>query len=189
MLEVSYGMRVICCLLLLLSFAFPVLAAETPVITGDEAFIHIAPDKPAILRLEEDAASVVVGSPKFASVTMDNPRTLLIMPRAEGATSLTVLNGEGQIVMEKRIIVGGAAEKYVRIRRACTSTMAGCRNSQIYYCPDGCSDISLDNGNEAVPATGTQQIAPSVNPNNPPAIPPISAADLQEPQQALEQPQ
>lgn len=181
-------MRLICSLVLGLFLAFPALA-DSPPIGADDAFIHIAPDKPEILRLSEDAASVVVGSPKYASVTMDNPRTLLIMPRAEGATALTVLNGEGQIVMEKRIIVGAPKEKYVRIRRACNPTAPGCRSSQIYYCPDGCSDISLDGGNQAaVPATGQQQIAP-VNPNNPPPIPPISAADLEEPQPPLEQPQ
>jgi len=86
--------------------------------------------------------------------------------------------------------VGGAADKYVRIRRACTSTMAGCRNSQIYYCPDGCSDISLDSGSQQQASTGEQQVIPmAANPNNPPAIPPINAADLEEPKPPLEQPQ
>lgn len=173
-------MRLICTFLLAL-IAMPVFADAPPTtIGGEEAFVHVAPDKPEIIKLSEDAASVVVGSPKYASVTMDNPRTLLIIPRAEGATALTVLNKDGEIIMEKRIIVGGAEEKYVRIRRACNGNSAGCRPSQIYYCPDGCSDISLDTATvEQTPQTGAQTIVPL---DTPPPIPPISESQLEQPQ-------
>lgn len=172
-------MRLICLLALaLLSFAAPAFAQT-------EGTINVAPDKPEILRLDQEAASVIVGSPKYASVTLDSPTTLLIMPRAQGATSLTVLNKEGEIIMERRLIVGGPQDKYVRIRRACTAEMAGCMPSQLYYCPDGCSEVSL--GEAPVKGPDPQPII--VPMTTPPAIPPIDAADLEDPPEALDRPQ
>lgn len=137
--------------------------------------IAVSPDKPEIVRLESDAASIIVGSPKFASVTLDNPRTMLVIPRAEGATSLTVLNSEGDIILEKSIVVGGPKENYVRIRRACPSNLGGCVSSQTYYCPDGCSDVSLDTPDKAN-TSNNQEIIPL---SSPPAIPPIDSSELE----------
>ncbi len=131
------SMQVICFLALFLMISFGGNAQASDAIA-------VSPDKPEIVKLDADAASIIIGSPKYASVTLDNPRTMLIIPRAEGATSLTVLNADGDIILEKSIIVGGPKDKYVRIRRACPANLSGCVSSQTFYCPDGCSDISLD---------------------------------------------
>lgn len=144
---------------------------------AQETALNVAPDKPEILRLDQEAASVIVGSPKYASVTLDSPTTLLIMPRAQGSTSLTVLNKSGEIIMERRLIVGGPQDNYVRIRRACTASMAGCVPSQLYYCPDGCSEVSL--GDDASRPIGETASAAPIPLTTPPPIPPIDAAELE----------
>lgn len=187
-------MRLICFLtvfgLLALTFYAPAQAQSATTITGGSATLNVAPDKPEILRLDEEASSVIVGSPKYASVTLDSPTTLLIMPRAQGSTSLTVLNKRGEIIMERRLIVGGPQDDYVRIRRACTPSMQGCVPSQLYYCPDGCSDVSL--GDEGSRPIGRQAAATVIPMTTPPPIPPIDASELEvedEPPEALDKPQ
>lgn len=187
-------MRVICFFVILLSSVLSVSApalAQT-VAMAEEEVIQIAPDKPEILKIQQEASSVIVGNPAYASVTMDNPTTLLIIPRAEGTTSLTVLNKKGEIIMERRLNIGGPQDKYVRIRRACTPDMTGCISSSTYYCPDGCTEVSLSTpvsgpagggAGTSIAADGTPVVLPM---DTPPALPagiqPISAADLEKPQ-------
>ena len=177
-------MRLICFLAVLGLLAMPAYAAETATITGGSSTLNVAPDKPEILRLDQEASSVIVGSPKYASVTLDSPTTLLIMPRAQGSTSLTVLNKRGDIIMERRLIVGGPQDNYVRIRRACTPSMQGCVPSQVYYCPDGCSEVSL--GDEGSQPIGQQASATVIPMTTPPPIPPIDASELQADEEAAE---
>lgn len=131
------------------------MAAPAGMAMGSEEdnFIRITPDKTKILRLDEDAASVIVTNPVHASVLLDSPRLLIVMPRVPGSTSFTVLNADGAVITEKTVIVSAMAEqKYVRIRRMCdTGGGAGCVPTAYFYCPDGCYEVL------AVPGGGGQQ--------------------------------
>ena len=178
-------MRVIWSLFLAILIGAATLAyaqSETASVTGD--VISVSPDKPEILRLKEDAASVIVGSPKYASVVLDNPSTLLIVPRAAGSTSLTVLNKKGEIIMERRLIIGATGDKYVRIRRACTPSMGGCEPTSTYYCPDGCHEIGMEGDAKPISQPAPETVIPM---NSPPDIPPIDESQLQSDQQADQQ--
>lgn len=105
--------------------------------------IRITPDKTHIVRLDRNAASVIVANPAHAEIVLDTPRLLVIMPRSPGATSFTVLDAEGEVIMEKNVIVAAAAQpSYVRIRRVCLSQDTNCRPTTYHYCPDGCYDIN-----------------------------------------------
>lgn len=109
----------------------------------DDGTIRITPDTTKIVRLDQDAASVIVANPAHASVVLDSPRLLVVMPRMPGTTSFTVLNGRGEVVMEKNVIVAGTAKpKYVRVRRACRAGDETCVPSAYYYCPDGCYEVT-----------------------------------------------
>ncbi len=175
-------MRVICILLLaILVGAATVSQAQTST-TSD--VISISPDKPQVVHLDQNAASVIVGSPKYASVVLDNPSTLLIVPRAPGSTSLTVLNKKGEIIMERRLIIGATGDKYVRIRRACTPSMGGCEPSSTYYCPDGCHEVGMEGDAKPIPQPAPETVIPM---SSPPEIPPIDAAQLQSDEQAEQQ--
>jgi len=109
----------------------------------DDGIIRITPDATKVVRLEEDASSIVVNNPAIAAVVLDSPRLLVVMPRQPGATSFTVLNGDGETIMEKTVIVTATAKPdYVRIHRACGASDAGCVPYAYYYCPDGCYEVS-----------------------------------------------
>lgn len=109
---------------------------------GADAPLRLTPDRAQTLQLDKDAVSVVVTNPTHASVLLDTPRTLIIMPRTPGSTSFTVLDGKGGIVLQKSIIVATAAEaNYVRIRRMCGPNDNTCVPAAYYYCPDGCYEV------------------------------------------------
>jgi len=107
----------------------------------DDSLIRLTPDRTKLLRLDQDAASVIVTNPAHASVALESQRLLVIMPRAPGTTAFTVLNRDGQVILEKSIIVTAAESKYVRVRRICDGA-EGCVESAFYYCPDGCYEVT-----------------------------------------------
>jgi hypothetical protein len=110
-------------------------------VSGDATAIRLTPDRTKILRLRESAASVIVANPAHASVTLDSPRLLILMPRMPGTTSFTVLNAEGKTLLERNIIVSAAQPRYIRVRRICGSA-SDCAPSNYYYCPDGCFEVT-----------------------------------------------
>jgi hypothetical protein len=109
---------------------------------GADVPLRLTPDRAQTLQLDQDAVSVVVTNPTHASVLLDTPRTLVIMPRTPGSTSFTVLDGKGGIVLQKTVIVAtGAEPNYVRIRRMCSPNDTTCVPAAYYYCPDGCYEV------------------------------------------------
>src|SRR6218665_1510441 len=108
---------------------------------GDTGAIRLSPDRTKVLRLRENAASVVVANPAHASVILDSPKLLILMPREPGTTSFTVMNAEGKVLLERNIIVTGTQRQYVRVRRVCGNAR-DCAPSNYYYCPDGCFEVT-----------------------------------------------
>lgn len=109
--------------------------------------IRITADKPAIISLNEEAASVVVGNPAHATAVLDNAHTLIINPLQPGATSLIVLNEKGQPILEKQLLINPPAKSYMRINRVCNAaTGSNCQATSMYYCAEGCYEMILPEG-------------------------------------------
>lgn len=108
----------------------------------DPDAIRLTPDRVKILKLKKDAVSVVVTNPAHAVALLDSPRTVILMPRTPGTTSLVILDRNGEALLERNIIVSAAQNKYVRIRRVCPDNARGCAPEAYYYCPDGCFEIN-----------------------------------------------
>ncbi len=112
--------------------------------------MRMTQDKSELVKLTSEAASVIVGNPNHINVLLDTPDTLIVVPRAAGASHFTVMGKDGSIVMQRHVIVGAAKEKYVRIRRSCNATNAGSANCQAistYFCPDSCHEVQENTGN------------------------------------------
>lgn len=113
-------------------------------VKGDEP-LRLNLDTTKVIKLDRDAASVVVTNPNNVRVLLDTPRLLLVMPRTPGSTTLMVLDNNGDTILEKTVIVdSGAKSKYVRIRRMCGQAGSGpdCVPTSYFYCPDGCYEVS-----------------------------------------------
>lgn len=115
--------------------------------------LRLTPDKSELVRLDEDAASVIVGNPLHASVLAESPRLLVVVPKAAGATYFTVLGENGKVLMQRHVIVASPKEDYVRVRKTCMATngaeASDCVPTDVYYCPDMCHNIDTESEKEA----------------------------------------
>lgn len=103
--------------------------------------MNLTQDKSEMIKLDQEAASVVVGNPNHISVLLDTPDTLIVVPRLAGASHFTVIGKDGSILMQRHVIVGAPKEKYVRIRRSCNSDDRNCQATSTYFCPDTCHEV------------------------------------------------
>ena len=119
----------------------PAVQAEASTSTADYPVMNLSQDKSEMVKLDKDAASVIVGNPNHISVLLDTPNTLVVVPRAQGASHFSVVAEDGSIIMQRHVIVGGAKEQYVRIRRSCGANARNCQETSTYYCPDTCHEV------------------------------------------------
>lgn len=140
-------------LVILTTFSFAVQAEgvmDMPIASAENSddiavthpILRLTQDKSELVHLDKDAASVIVGNPNHISVLLDTPDTLVIVPRATGASHFTVIGKDGGIIMQRHVIVGGPKERYVRVRRSCRANDRGCQPTSVYFCPDMCHEIS-----------------------------------------------
>ncbi len=137
--------------------------------------IALTPDKSELLRLDEEALTVIVGNPLHLSVLADSPKTLILVGRAPGATHFLALDADGEVIMQRHVIVASPKEKYVRIRSTCAAGVDGCQATRVYYCPDMCHEVLINSEGEtstppALPTSGEQQ----------PGVPPAAQQPLQD---------
>jgi hypothetical protein len=112
-------------------------------------------DGPTIIDLNSDAATVIVGNPEHAQVMLDNPRRLLVNAGQPGMTRLMVLDKNGQVILNRNMVVGnggGHNGSMIRIRNACINGGEGCAENRVYYCAEGqrCNTMMMP----TAPATG-----------------------------------
>ena len=123
--------------------------------------MSLTPDKSEIVRLDREAATVIVGNPAHLSILAENTKTLVLVPKAPGATYFTVLDRQSQVVMQRHVVVGKAAAQYMRVRKSCAGSKdANCQTTQVYYCPDMCHEIIMNAVSEQG-ASGQATVDPS----------------------------
>ncbi len=91
--------------------------------------VEVGVDRAATIRLEADAAAVIIGNPLIADVVAHDPRVLILTGRNFGATNIIALDAAGNQIFSTQVIViddssarmtvhrGGARFSYL-----CTST-------------------------------------------------------------------
>lgn len=97
------------------------------------------------LNLNGSAASVIVGNPQVADVTVVDAHTLYVSGRASGVTEIAVLDGLGRTIYQGEVIVSGPASGQVRVWRGAAVTHMACGNT--------CSPSGADASGPTMPAT------------------------------------
>ncbi len=113
--------------------------------------IHLTPDKSELLQLDVDAASVMVGNPNHLNVVAESAKTLVLIPKAPGASHFTVLDQKGHVILQRHVIVASPKENYLRIRRTCNGGDEACQTTSMYYCPGMCFEIAMSNPGQETP--------------------------------------
>ncbi len=167
--------------------------AVTPDLPQAAAYpmIRITPDKLELVHFDQDAVSVLVGNSKHLNVVLDTPRTAVLVPREPGSTSFTALNAKGEIIMERHVIIASPKKDYVRVRRSCANAESGksCQEYSVFFCPDMCHKVAVQQDVDASRVVDVPDIAPSNIGSIPESdIPQVAAQDPNLPPPAPSEP-
>ena len=81
------------------------LAAPMPALAQEGAPINVNVNMARILRISAPAATVIVGNPGIADVTIQDPQTLILTGKSYGQTNLIVLDSRGEPVADTLVEV------------------------------------------------------------------------------------
>ena len=135
--------------------------------------VKLSPDKSKLLRLEQVVAKVIVGNPAHLAVLPSDQNTIVLVGRAPGATAFTALDGKGNIIMQRHVLVAPPQNDYVRIRRTCAaSEQENCQATQVFYCPDTCHNVAINDGEAEDEASDTMEGDGTSGAQSLPTVPP-----------------
>jgi len=126
--------------LLLALAATPTRAADT---------ITVAVDQATISKLPERVATLVIGNPLIADVSVQSSGLLVVTGKGYGATNLIALDRGGAVLAERNIEVVGPRDKVVVVYRGV--------NRETYSCMPICQPrMTLGDGQDYFSQTGQQ---------------------------------
>lgn len=114
-----------------LSFAAGVLlvpAGGLAATADDVIAVHV--DQAKLVRFPDLIATVVIGNPLIADVSMQPGGIVIVTGRGYGATNVIGLNRRGEVLMDRTIQVAGPTDKVVTIYRGI--------NRESYSCTPNC---------------------------------------------------
>lgn len=79
--------------------------APVPALAAEDAPINVNVNMARILRINAAAATVIVGNPGIADVTIQDPQTLILTGKSFGQTNLIVLDTAGNPIADTMIEV------------------------------------------------------------------------------------
>lgn len=92
------------CLLAIVLMACPIAAVPVAAIANDGP-ITVKANMARILRISAPAATVIIGNPGVADVTIQDPQTLVLTGKSYGQTNLIVLDAQGNPIADTLIEV------------------------------------------------------------------------------------
>ncbi len=158
----------------------PVIQADEnklPLDSVTDPALRLTPDKSELIRLDAPAGSVIIGNPLHINIIADSSTTLVVVPRLPGATHFTILGKDGQVLMQRHVIIASPKKDYIRIKRVCSEDSKKCQNTSVLYCPNMCHEIGLNTGEEA---DSSQEEAASGEGGNSASSAPAKLGDEQE---------
>lgn len=81
------------------------LLAPVPALAQDGAPINVNVNMARVLRISSPAATVIVGNPGIADVTIQDPMTLILTGKSYGQTNLIVLDSRGEPIADTMVEV------------------------------------------------------------------------------------
>ncbi len=135
----------------------PPVSPKSAVVPSEESgqethpAMKMMPDKSELVRLPREASSVIIGNQDHIGVVLDTPKLAVVIPRTPGATYFTILDKDGEVIMQRHVIVAAPKKNYVRVRRSCGNAPQGasCQPTSVYFCPDMCHEVGAGSGGNA----------------------------------------
>jgi len=97
------------------ALSFSALADEPT--AGSRADMRVDFDQTAVVRLDRDAKTVLVGNSLIADAQMIDPKTVYVIGRMFGQTNIVALDSTGSEVLNTRVTVGVSNTSVVTLYR------------------------------------------------------------------------
>lgn len=111
-------------------FAGLLLAAgAAPLSQASAQTLNVEIDRSARIGLTGSAASVIVGNPAIADVTVVDANTLFVTGKGYGVTEVVAVDGVGRTIFQGEIVVTGGSTGSVRVWRGAQATEMACAAS------------------------------------------------------------
>ena len=120
--------RVFLCVLLSVMTAAPRAS-----FAGGGVYFDVDIDQARLIRLERDAAQIIVGNPAIADVSAQGSRLLVITGKSYGTTNLIALDARGREIVSARLAVREEDARRVTLYRG--------TSRQSYHCAPDCQRV------------------------------------------------
>ena len=111
--------------------------------------ISVNVDQAKLIRFPERIATIVVGNPLIADVTLQTGGVVVVTGKGYGATNIIAIDRKGEVLMDRQIHVEGPSDKVVTIYRGV--------ERESYSCMPACQRrVTLGDGDGFFKATMEQ---------------------------------
>lgn len=94
------------------------IAGASPALAQEKKLpIDVVVDQAKLVKVPEQVATIVVGNPLIADVTLQPGGAMVVTGKGYGTTNLIVMNRAGEILEERTILVEGSSDKLVTVFR------------------------------------------------------------------------
>ncbi len=93
----------------------PASALAAPAPTGGTIPVNI--DQAKLIRLPERVATIVVGNPLVADITLQPGGVIIVTGKSYGATNFVAMDRNGEVLVDRIILVEGPADRVVTVYR------------------------------------------------------------------------
>jgi Flp pilus assembly secretin CpaC len=113
--------------------ALLVLVAVAAALPAAAADLSVRKNQSTAIRLSAPARDVVIGNPTIADVSVLDRRSLVVVGKSYGVTNLLVMDHSGRTILNRQIVVSGAADADMTYYQG--------TEQRSYACADRCERI------------------------------------------------
>jgi hypothetical protein len=99
--------------------------AATPATAANDD-VYVLVDQAALLRIDRAAAEIVVGNPSIVDVSVQSGRVLILTGKSYGETNLIVLDADGKVVINRKLVVQDPRTGFVTVYRGTSRFTLDC---------------------------------------------------------------
>lgn len=133
-------------LTLALCAGLSLFSASAAVADSPSTTLSVSSGSAARIMLSAPVRDIVVGDPTVADVSLVNERTLVVLGKKAGATTVLAFDARGRALADRAVVVSDVPTQAVVVQRGA--------NAATYACGDRCSLLSATNA-PAAPASGS----------------------------------
>ena len=104
-------------------------------VSADAAGVAIPLDEVRMVTFAKPVATLYIGNPTIADVTMIDKRHGFIQGKAFGTTNIIALDGNGREISNRRVVVAGGSSAVVTLQKGSQQTTYACASSRCEPAP------------------------------------------------------